>query len=292
MVSASPEELAALESTLLNTNGSIPLAQRFRALFTLKAIKSNESIDIISKENRNEDPMVRHEAAEAMGAISATSAIPVLQKYLNDPERAVRETCEIALAKIEWDAANKEASTSSADAGYTSVDPAPASTSGLLRGAPAANSPSVPQLRTVLLDKSETLFARYRAMFALRNIGTDEAILALADGFDDDSALFKHEIAFVFGQMSAPASVPALLKVLKDESEHEMVRHEAAEALGGIATGDVLPHLREYASRAGAPRVVRESCVVALDMYEYENSSEFQYADGLAQAARENVATA
>jgi len=105
-------------------------------------------------------------------------------------------------------------------------------------------------------------------MFALRNIGTDEAILALADGFVDDSALFKHEIAFVFGQMSAPASVPALLKVLKDESEHEMVRHEAAEALGGIATDDVLPHLREYASRNGAPRVVRESCVVALDMYE------------------------
>lgn len=28
-------------------------------------------------------------------------------------------------------------------------------------------------------------------------------------------------------------------------------------------------------------RVVRESCIVALDMYEYENSDSFQYADGL-----------
>lgn len=35
------------------------------------------------------------------------------------------------------------------------------------------------------------LFERYRAMFALRNIGTDEAVDALASGFSDDSALFK-----------------------------------------------------------------------------------------------------
>lgn len=38
-----------------------------------------------------------------MGAISADASIPVLREYLDDPNRAVRETCEIALAKIEWD---------------------------------------------------------------------------------------------------------------------------------------------------------------------------------------------
>ena len=47
-----------------------------------------------------------------------------------------------------------------------------------------------------------------------------------------------------------------------------MVRHEAAEALGGIATPECLPHLQEWARREDAPRVVRESCVVALDMWE------------------------
>ena len=45
-----------------------------------------------------------------------------------------------------------------------------------------------------------------------------------------------------------------------------MVRHEAAEALGGIATDECLPILKEYAEREDVPRVVRESCVVALDM--------------------------
>jgi deoxyhypusine monooxygenase len=38
-----------------------------------------------------------------MGAISTSSSIPILQEYLSDSERTVRETCEIAIAKIEWD---------------------------------------------------------------------------------------------------------------------------------------------------------------------------------------------
>lgn len=46
-------------------------------------------------------------------------------------------------------------------------------------------------LRAALLDTHLQLFTRYRAMFALRNLGTPEAIDALCAGFDDDSALFK-----------------------------------------------------------------------------------------------------
>lgn len=105
-------------------------------------------------------------------------------------------------------------------------------------------------------------------MFGLRNIGTPEAVDALSEGFSDSSPLFKHEIAFIFGQLLSPHSVPALLSVLEDSKEDDMVRHEAAEALGGIATPDVLPHLREWMKREDAPRVVRESCEVAIDMWE------------------------
>ena len=79
---------------------------------------------------------------------------------------------------------------------------------------------------------------------------------------------FRHEIAFVFGQLLSTHSVPALLKVLQDSSESDMVRHEAAEALGGIATPEVLPYLKEWMARPDAPRVVRESCQVAIDMWE------------------------
>ena len=45
----STETLAALEATLLNTSGKVPLHNRYRALFTLKALQSTESINIIAK---------------------------------------------------------------------------------------------------------------------------------------------------------------------------------------------------------------------------------------------------
>lgn len=47
-----------------------------------------------------------------------------------------------------------------------------------------------------------------------------------------------------------------------------MVRHEAAEALGSIATPEVLEVLEGF--KKDEETVVRESCEVALDMYEYE----------------------
>jgi len=84
---------------------------------------------------------------------------------------------------------------------------------------------------------------------------------------------YRHEIAFVFGQLLSPHAVPALLQVLQNPKESDMVRHEAAEALGGIATPEVLPYLKEYMTREDAPIVVRESCQVALDMYEVGVSS-------------------
>ncbi|KIP06708.1 hypothetical protein PHLGIDRAFT_128129 [Phlebiopsis gigantea 11061_1 CR5-6] len=317
----SQETLNTLENSLLNTSGNVPLHNRFRALFTLKAFQNDDAVTIISKgfadesallkhelayclgqmkkisalpvleavlADEKEDPMVRHEAAEAMGAISAASSIPILKRYVNDSNRSVRETCEIALDKIEWDLseegqAHRKAAEEAEIQTYTSIDPAPP-TSGLLTEKPSPSDVSdakINGLREQLLDTKLPLFQRYRAMFALRNIGTPAAVDALAAGFSDDSALFKHEIAFVFGQLLSSHSVPALLKVLENNQESEMVRHEAAEALGGIATPEVLPHLKEWMHREDAPRVVRESCQVALDMYEYENSGEFQYANGL-----------
>lgn len=70
----------------------------------------------------------------------------------------------------------------------------------------------------------------------------------------------------MFGQLSSPHSIPSLIKVLRNPVEEDMVRHEAAEALGSIADEECLPVLLEFAKGVDVPRVVRESCEVALDM--------------------------
>lgn len=121
-------------------------------------------------------------------------------------------------------------------------------------------------------------------MFALRDLASPPdlptakpAILALARGFTDPSALFRHEIAFVFGQLSHPASIPSLTETLGNLKEESMVRHEAAEALGSLGDEEgVEETLRKFLD--DPEQVVRESVIVALDMAEFEKNGEMEYA--------------
>jgi deoxyhypusine monooxygenase len=139
-------------------------------------------------------------------------------------------------------------------------------------------------LQKTLLDTSLPLFQRYRAMFALRDLASPpdlptatSAVHALAAGFKDPSALFRHEIAFVFGQLSHPASIPSLVETLGDTTEASMVRHEAAEALGSLGEEEGVEEvLKKFLN--DPEQVVRESIVVALDMAEFERSGGMEYA--------------
>lgn len=125
-----------------------------------------------------------------MGAISDPASIPFLRDYAEKEENvAVKETCEIALAKLEYDHGVKEGV--SAASMYDSVDPAPALAMHETTQQSHQKDKSVDELQQMLMDTSLPLFQRYRAMFTLRNIGTDPAVLALATGFKDSSALFR-----------------------------------------------------------------------------------------------------
>ena len=56
--------------------------------------------------NESEHGMVRHEAAEALGAIGREKETTLLEKYLHDAEGLVRESCEVALDAADyWSAA-------------------------------------------------------------------------------------------------------------------------------------------------------------------------------------------
>lgn len=143
---------------------------------------------------------------------------------------------------------------------------------------------TVEELEKNLMDTAAPLFKRYRAMFALRDLASPPdlptavpAVLALAKGFADSSALFRHEIAFVFGQLSHPASIPALTEALSNTTEASMVRHEAAEALGSLGEEPGVEDILK-GFLTDKEKVVRESVIVALDMAEYEASGAAEYA--------------
>jgi deoxyhypusine monooxygenase len=169
--------------------------------------------------------------------------------------------------------------------GYTSTDPAPpldvaaaghdASLQGKLT-APSTVRPSVAELRARLLDSDRAMFQRMRAVFALRNRGGPEAVEALAAAFADPSALLRHELAYVLGQMGDAHAVPFLTEVLRKPHEHVMVRHECAEALGAIGELGSVPVLQEFLHDPNPE--VSESCEVALDLIAWVNSKDLDYA--------------
>lgn len=81
----------------------------------------------------------------------------------------VAETCQLAVGRLEW--LQQRGREPVAAGPYLSVDPAP-----------PAEERDVGRLREALLDEARPLFDRYRAMFALRDAGGEEAALALAEG--------------------------------------------------------------------------------------------------------------
>lgn len=169
--------------------------------------------------------------------------------------------------------------------GYTSTDPAPpldvaaAHPDASLQGKMAAEAkakPSVPELRALLLDRSKPMFQRMRAVFALRNRGGPDAVEALAAAFADPSALLRHELAYVLGQMGDAHANPFLTEVLRKPHEHVMVRHECAEALGAIGSPESVGVLQEFLHDPNPE--VSESCEVALDLIAWVNSKDLHYA--------------
>ena len=143
--------------------------------------------------------------------------------------------------------------------------------------APPSDEKNISNLRRTLVNEEEKMFQRMRALFALRGIGGEDSVEALADAFSSDSALLKHEIAYVMGQMQDRHAVPYLIERLEDVDEDLMVRHEAAEALGAIGDRTALTTLEKFVK--DPEPVISESCEVALDLLEWVASNKLEYSD-------------
>src|SRR5690348_10718900 len=119
---------------------------------------------------------------------------------------------------------------------------------------PAAVAAAASNNKLILLEKhaailrnlngKHSLPERFRSLFTIRSLDTDAAVEAIGACFDDPSALLKHELAYVLGQMQRPHAIPILSFVLENLQQEAIVRHEAAEALGAIGDASSLPLLQ------------------------------------------------
>lgn len=149
---------------------------------------------------------------------------------------------------------------------YGSVDPAPPQNVG-----------TIEDWAALLMDENAAMFQRMRTVFSLRNNGSDEACLTLCAAFVTNSALLRHELAYVLGQMQNSVALPTLIERLADDNEHIMVRHEAAEAMGAIGDPTVMDVLEAHLNDPHPE--VSESCEVALDLLRWCRSPQWEETD-------------
>ncbi|KAF7456210.1 Deoxyhypusine hydroxylase [Cryptosporidium felis] len=315
------EESAEILSRSLDYSDSVLF--RHEVLYVLGQMGLRSPLDrlygILGDES--EHPMVRHEAGEAIAAIGEDESLEVVERYLEDKSPAVRETCYLAAhsLRLKREKKRREVPMETGEEGakphysdvnaFNTTDPTPPE--------PSCEISQVESLSSDLLDEKAPLEKKYAALFALRNILTgiidhDEkrrlceenytctpedsncqeihfiaGRIAQAMETDRTSAVFRHECAFVLGQIQIISTANALSRVVSDVSEESMVRHEAAFALGSVGSSDPRAHeslskqdssctieeLRRVRKLAietlqkfshDQDRVVAESCVVGL----------------------------
>lgn len=297
----------------LESSTSVLLRHEIAYVLGQLGIHSDVAIGTLKQllKDDREDAMVRHEAAEGLAALGVISALPLVAEYLNDSCVPLRETCILAHKSLESRLEHGPAAKNE----FNTVDPTGAgeyvsSTTGAARAAlgisrahlsrhsltfncnePVSSdvyelkpsekqSMSEDELGALMKNDEASLWDRYEALFMLRNLKTDKSTRLICEAMEyceNGSEVFRHEAAFVLGQIQEVASVPALIKALGTSAEHGMVRHEAALALGSVAGNIATDCANKELSEARAlamaaltkhsttePPVVYESCKVAL----------------------------
>ena len=203
----------------------------------------------------------------------------------------VRETCFLALERLKWVENEKKKVTVAFDnSSFLCVDPAPPflNSNGLLQG---TTFEEVKYHCKNLFNQSNDIFTRYRSLFTIRDklcsgdlnkmkAAVDLIVNTLSKALHCPSSdLYRHEIAYVLGQiLSIKDSVSlsednlnrliiALKLSIEKSSEHGMVRHESAMALGEIENVHSKACLKKYSTIENCA-ILSDSCIVALNMVE------------------------
>lgn len=117
--------------------------------------------------------IVIHEAVEGYANLNPENIHKLLEKFKGIDDDLIGETCDLALELNKWNEETKCGETEGLDLKklkHATNDPAPP-----YNQEKDEKYKDVEWLKNLLLDPKEPIFERYRAMFTLREVGTDEA---------------------------------------------------------------------------------------------------------------------
>jgi len=194
------------------------------------------------------DELVRFCAAQALGYLGDTSAVPALIIALSDSDSGVPLAAAETLGEL----------------GDTSA---------------------VPALIVALSDSDSAAYLRTVAAEALRYLGDRSAVPALIDALSDSDEIVQLAAAEALGELGDTSAVPALIIALSDSDED--VQLAAAEALGELGDTSAAPALinalsdankgvRQIAARVLEDLGLRGPAAIELRLSERE-ATESQY---------------
>jgi len=234
---------------------------------------------ISTMKDEKEAPIVRHEAGEAIAYLNDLKYKKELENFVDCEIEELRDTCRVALKRMEDEQAKEY--NGKAEFGFT-LEPAP----GFERKAidqvlqekynkdftKISNKEIVDTVFNYIIDKETHIYNKYKALYFLRDMQTEEAIVALGNLLNVEhreatGALLRHEVCFALGMLADKAKVlkDRLEKTIADKTESSIVRHEAISAYSSALTD--ISFLKNYLEDDS--RVVKESAIVAIDMIEY-----------------------
>lgn len=166
-----------------------------------------------------------HEAVEALGNISPEKIIKLLDRFPADKEDIVYETCFLSKCLFEWQLATDNGKTEDLDLNemkyYRKVDPAPPF--NFLKD---SKYKDVRYLQSIIME-SPDFYEKYRALFTLREINTEESVMAICwslrtENSRNCTALLKHWVCTTLMAMTElfKLAIPYLLECVANEEEH------------------------------------------------------------------------
>lgn len=291
------DDFTSAKSVLLSEDAHI--THKMRALFTLRNILTDESALVICSAFKFKSVLLKHELAYVLGQMRLKISLPKLISVLKDESEneIVRHECAEALGNFDYESKEEILLLLKSFFNHKSVplrETAFLSYNKLIRNKNILSQfhsydPTMPlekeinfnELRDLFLNEKTDLYLKYEILFYLRDLCTEESINLLGEGMKDKSELLKHEIAFVVGQIAntrpdnVNLAIDFLVRELENRANHPMVRHECAESLGAICNNYTNQVLLRYID--DECEVVKESCLVALDISDYKESEEKEY---------------
>jgi HEAT repeat protein len=211
----------------------------------------------------DDDAAVRENAAWVLGQVGDARAVEPLAKALTDP-----------VAKVRWRAATSLGAIRDGAA----VEPLIRALSDEDLGARTAAAQALAELgdRTAVLPLLTVLRStaaaqtRAAAVLALQGLGDPAAVEALLEALADAHDDVSRAAALALGRLRDGRAVEPLVGLVADRARSELLRYDAARALGALggpkgvaalvqALGDADPLLRQVAAGALAEAKAREA---------------------------------